>query len=347
MLAFGALTLLVGLLPTRVEATVPTAGPSVVYFPATGHNVSGDLLQFWQENGGVDRIGNPITEEFKDGKAVRQYFERGVIEYTPASGVSLGRLGADAVSGRLDAPFLPLTRADFGADRDDRRFFPQVGHGITGPFARYWTENGDLTMLGFPLSEPLREAVGEKQEVLTVQYFERARLELAAGPDGETVRLGMLGREYAVRRGLAVEPVAKAAVAQEYSAALWPKWIDINLTTQRITAYEGNAQFLTYLTTSGKPGDETPTGVFQIFAKVKSERMRGDIGLPTEYDIKNVPWTMYFAGGGYAIHGAPWRSVFGPGTQAQGSRGCLNSPVDKAGALYQWAPLGTTVVIHF
>ena len=74
--------------------------------------------------------------------------------------------------------------------------------------------------------------------------------------------------------------------------------------------------------------------------------MKGDIGLPTAYDIQHVPWTMYFAGGGYAIHGAPWRAVYGPGTQLGGSHGCVNSPVSQVAILYQWAPLGTTVIVH-
>src|SRR6476619_5271857 len=109
--------------PVAVGANVPTAGPSIVYFPATGHNVSGDFLEFWHENGGADRIGNPITEEIRDGKIARQYFERGEIEYTPAVGITFGRLGAEAVLGRHDVAFMPRTRDDFGPDRDGRQFF--------------------------------------------------------------------------------------------------------------------------------------------------------------------------------------------------------------------------------
>jgi len=341
LIAVGFLT------PASVRATVPTAGPGIVYFPISGHNIAGDFLDFWHENGGADRIGNPITEEITDGKVAKQYFERGVIEYAPSVGISFGRIGAEMVFGRLTPAFMPITRDQFGADRDDRRFFSPTGHGLTGLFAAYWQQNGGLGVFGFPLSEPTREAVGEQKEVTTVQYFERARFELVTGPKGERVRLGNLGKEYAVARGLGINPVAKGAAAQEYSASIWPKWIDVNLKTQHLMAYEGNAIVQQYDVTSGEPANPTPPGVFQIFAKVKDERMKGDIGLPSAYDIKHVPWTMYFAGGGYAIHGAPWRGVYGPGTERNGSHGCLNSPVDQAATLFQWAPLGTTVIVHF
>ncbi len=346
-LAIVALLTVTLIAPIAVSADVPTAGPSIVYFPTTGHNVNGDFLEFWHENGGADRIGNPITEEVKDGKTVKQYFERGVVEYTPNIGISFGRLGAEAIMGRNESAFMPLSRDLFGPDRDGRRFFTQTGHGITGLFANFWAANGDLGVFGFPLSEPTREAVGDKKEVTTVQYFERARFELTKDASGkDTVRLGNLGKEFALARELGVTPVPIDGGAMEYSASIWPKWIDVNLKTQHLMAYEGNAVIQQFDITSGEPGHDTPTGVFQIFSKVKDERMKGDIGLPTAYDIKHVPWTMYFAGGGYAIHGAPWRAVYGPGTQLGGSHGCVNSPVSQVAVLYQWASLGTTVIVH-
>jgi hypothetical protein len=333
--------------PVVIGAESPLAGPSIVYFPATGHNVNGDFLEFWHANGGADRIGNPITEEVQDGKTVKQYFERGVVEYTPAIGLSFGLLGTEAVRGRHDAPFMPLTRDQFGPDRAGHLFFSQTGHSVTGLFANFWQQNGSLGVFGFPLSEPTREAVGANKEVTTVQYFERARFELAKDASGQdTVRLGDLGKEFALAQDLGVNPVPKDGGAMDYSASIWPKWIDVNLKTQHLVAYEGNSVAQQFDITSGEPAHATPTGVFQIFSKVKDERMKGDIGLPTAYDIKHVPWTMYFASGGYAIHGAPWRSVYGPGTEAGGSHGCLNSPVAQVAILYQWASLGTTVIVH-
>jgi hypothetical protein len=61
-LTIAALLAVTLIAPIAVSAESPMAGPSIVYFPATGHNVNGDFLEFWHENGGADRIGNPITE---------------------------------------------------------------------------------------------------------------------------------------------------------------------------------------------------------------------------------------------------------------------------------------------
>lgn len=341
VLTFGVAAAATLFLPddTRVvRADVPINGPGTVYFPVTGHHVAGDLLEFWRENGGIERIGYPVSEEIRDGERGRQYFERGVIEYAPSTGLTFGRLGAEAAQDRREAAFRPITREEFGSDRADRRFFAETGYGVTGPFARFWETNGGVGRFGFPVSAALQEPVGENRAMITVQYFERGRLELY----GDQVRIANLGRELVMAKRLGAEPVAQRLGAVEYSASIWPKWIDVNLKTQTLVGYEGNLAVQSFQVTTGKPGYETPPGVYRVFTKLKSDRMRG-----LDYDLPNVPWVMYFLSGGWAIHGAPWRSVYGPGTEREGSHGCVNSPVAGMAELYQWAPLGTTVVIHF
>jgi lipoprotein-anchoring transpeptidase ErfK/SrfK len=64
---------------------------------------------------------------------------------------------------------------------------------------------------------------------------------------------------------------------------------------------------------------------------------------------------MLFQSDGYFIHDAPWRSVFGPGSNSQlgtpgsnytGTHGCINVPGNIAQELYAWAPIGTTVIVQ-
>jgi hypothetical protein len=78
--------------------------PELRYYPETGHAVGGPFLAFWDQNGGLDSFGLPISEAFDevlaDGVAYRvQYFERARMEYHPELAgtlyeVQLGRLGA-------------------------------------------------------------------------------------------------------------------------------------------------------------------------------------------------------------------------------------------------------------
>lgn len=113
------------------------------------------------------------------------------------------------------------------------------------------------------------------------------------------------------------------------------RWIEINLSTQRLIAWKGNKLVAIASISSGKSSTPTYPGVFQIERKLIQDRMRG-----ADYDIANVPYAMYY-NRGYAIHGAPWHNLFGTPV----SHGCINLSVEQAKWLFQWTAIGTPVLI--
>ncbi len=71
----------------------------VLFFKETGHSLGGEFRTMWEKNGGLNRFGFPLSQEFNEGGKVVQYFERARLEFYPeASGdyrVQLGRLGVE------------------------------------------------------------------------------------------------------------------------------------------------------------------------------------------------------------------------------------------------------------
>jgi len=59
--------------------------------------------------------------------------------------------------------------------------------------------------------------------------------------------------------------------------------------------------------------------------------------------VPDVPNVMYIKGG-VALHGAYWHNKFGTGVRL--SHGCVNLSLRDAAWLYDWAPVGTRVVVH-
>jgi lipoprotein-anchoring transpeptidase ErfK/SrfK len=114
------------------------------------------------------------------------------------------------------------------------------------------------------------------------------------------------------------------------------KWIEVDLSEQRLYAHEGQTTVMTARISSGLRQYPTVTGRFKIYAKYPATRMRGP-----GYDLPNVPWTMYFHRD-FAIHGTYWHNNFGQPM----SHGCVNMKTAEARRLYQWAPKGTLVVVH-
>ncbi len=114
------------------------------------------------------------------------------------------------------------------------------------------------------------------------------------------------------------------------------RWIEINLSSQRLTAWEGRTPVYAILISTGKADTPTKTGVFAIQSRYRHARMRG-----ADYDIADVPYTMYYYGS-YAIHGAYWHRRFGTPV----SHGCTNVAVDHARWLFNWSSIGTPVVVR-
>lgn len=80
-----------------------------VYFPQTGHAVSGKFLDYWVEHGGLAIFGYPISDVFTENGLTVQYFERQRFEEHPELAgtpyeVLLGRLGAKLLAGPTMTP---------------------------------------------------------------------------------------------------------------------------------------------------------------------------------------------------------------------------------------------------
>ena len=197
------------------------AGPDVVYFPQTGHHLSGTFLDYWRANGDITSLGYPLSEPFEREGHTVQYFERAVFELHPESAgtpweVQLALLGSRLAMGRTEPAFAPLP-SDTPSDSPGRMFFPETGHSLAYGFKNYWEQNGGLWQFGYPISEEFTE------NGLTVQYFERARFEWRpenAGTPWE-VLLGRLGADAAAADGIDISPVARQDNVPDYDPGLW------------------------------------------------------------------------------------------------------------------------------
>jgi len=139
-------------------------------------------------------------------------------------------------------------------------------------------------------------------------------------------------------------PVAATPIPAEAPAI--GRWIDVNLTQQLMNAYDGRDLKRTIVTTTGMAGWETPPGYYAINARVPNETMTsGAIGAEHFYKLEDVLFTQYFSARGHAIHYAWWRT---PETIGRpGSHGCLNTLLDDARFLWDWANIGTPVLVHY
>jgi lipoprotein-anchoring transpeptidase ErfK/SrfK len=115
------------------------------------------------------------------------------------------------------------------------------------------------------------------------------------------------------------------------------KQVVVDLSDQRVFAYDNGVMVYTALASTGLPGTPTVVGDFTVYLRLRSQRMVGP-----GYDLPNVEWVQYFFQG-YALHGTYWHNNFGQPM----SHGCVNLTNTDALWFYEWATIGTPVHVQY
>ena len=115
------------------------------------------------------------------------------------------------------------------------------------------------------------------------------------------------------------------------------KEIVVVLSQQRVYAYQDSKLIHSALASTGVARTPTRVGRYRIYTKYISTLMTGP-----GYYLPNVPYTMYYSSG-YALHGTYWHNNFGRPM----SHGCVNLPTGEARWFFEWAPVGTPVIVKW
>jgi lipoprotein-anchoring transpeptidase ErfK/SrfK len=364
-----------------------------VYVPASKHTLRGYFLDYWRANGAASVYGNPISEPYAsaDGR-YSQAFENGIFQFYPelvwtdSPSVLLQPIGSTALSGRVDtfrrdgrrgagggdsrhAAWKPLPVDSRGAQRaisEGGQYVEATGHTLSREFNDWYQSHEGWAYLGNPLSQPVAE------RGMVVQYFEGA---LLMRDENDVVSMAPLGKELASRLEIDTTTVARNGLPDYDETYFWTatnpnplgdpestgrKWIDVNISTQTLTAYQGNTPITQTLVSTGIEPNHTEEGTFHVRYKLPKTDMAGTTGPDgavvelgqqaaddaggdeSAYIVKDVPDVMYINADAEALHGAYWHNNFGN----RMSHGCINLPLDMAHFLYGWAPLGTMVYVH-
>ena len=186
------------------------------------------------------------------------------------------------------------------------------------------TERREEVRLAPDAGEPTGVADVAGQELVVDD--ERTRVHVANRVDQAKAALGTDAD------GRIADPELRARIAK-----FEMDWRGFLLTTQRVTAYQGQTAVYSALASTGTWRTPTVVGTYQIYVKYRYTPMSGP-----GYYLPNVPHTMYFYRG-YAIHGAYWHNNFGTPM----SHGCVNLSLADAEWFYNWASVGTRVVSHY
>lgn len=364
--------------PAKTFAQSDWAPPRTVFIPETGQTIDGVFLDQWRAGGGAAAYGNPITPELTENDHTVQYYEYARFEYVPEDPtgivVHLGSIGEElkpvtvfrtvpnlsgsgGSAGSLSylanetRAWLPLGGDEAAqADSDTRTYVAETKHTVQNGFKDFWESTGGADYLGNPISEEFQGPSGVRYQV-----FERGKLAWSEVDGVYMLPVGsILAKQYNLdttgtptsdyptySEDLFIEPTPEpdAGLPSGVSGELW---IEVNLSAQYLTVWDGSNVIAETYVSTGREGFETPPGTFYINSKLEFQTMEGVLG-GEYYNVPDVPWVMYFTDQGHALHGTYWHSNFG----APMSHGCVNLPMDFAEWLYGIADIGTRIEIHY
>jgi|GEM_PF-837720 len=135
--------------------------------------------------------------------------------------------------------------------------------------------------------------------------------------------------------GRPVNPVKPAEAPPGVVKPVGPtKRIEVNKTTQTLSAYEGDTLFLQTRVSTGKWDKATPNGSFKAQEKDRMHRSR-------KYNNAAMPFSIWITGNCF-IHG------FASVPHYPASHGCVRVPLSQdnpAKKLFEWTDIGTTIDI--
>ncbi len=137
-------------------------------------------------------------------------------------------------------------------------------------------------------------------------------------------------------------PMALIPAQPAYAQTIPQKRIEVDLTNQRLYAYQGNTLVYNFPISSGTLIHPTVTGTYKPWGKYRYyEMIGGSTANGDYYDLPNVPYVVYFYQG-YAIHGTYWHNNFGHPM----SHGCVNVSIPNMALLYPWIDYSTSITIY-
>jgi tetratricopeptide (TPR) repeat protein len=147
------------------------------------------------------------------------------------------------------------------------------------------------------------------------------------------------------RRALDIRPYGTEARTRRDEVAARLKRIEIDVSEQRLTAWNGDNLVYSFVCSTGKSGTPTKFGRFSVISKLPE-------AYGSAWDLRMPYWMgIYWAGGSEnGIHGLPilssgqtlWSGYLGQRV----SYGCIVLDTWAAKQLYEWAEIGTEVIVR-
>jgi lipoprotein-anchoring transpeptidase ErfK/SrfK len=308
---------------------------------------------------GPDRVGLPLTKPNADGLPFRYFFaaQNGSLAYDRIEQVDVGEPSMTLEPGFAVAIVEERGFAGERYGRTNRNLWvPMRDFGAARSFSFSGSDIGETVDEVVPfawVAVDKARLYRRRGALFSLNGRHKTRFEKVSWYEEAKTFLGGYARiddDNWVRSKDIRHPTLKPP-PEEIVVSVGEHWIDVELDSQTLVAYEGAQPVFATMVSTGKGKTkghpfETPKGVSRIWVKLLSSVMDN---LENEdanryYRIEDVPYVQYFSKG-VGLHAAFWHRSFGHVR----SHGCVNMAPLDAKRLFSWTgphmPTGWTAAL--
>lgn len=122
-------------------------------------------------------------------------------------------------------------------------------------------------------------------------------------------------------------------------------YVEVDKVNQHMYVYINGALKVSTDIVTGQPGQDTPVGVWSVWAKERNSTLKGKNNDGSSY-ASPVSYWMPIDTTGVGIHDSSWQPKYGGDWyKTHGSHGCINTPPKIMAQVFELVPKGTAVIV--
>lgn len=155
-----------------------------------------------------------------------------------------------------------------------------------------------------------------------------------------------LGKEVLKGKDFTRTPLTQGFNYNDNGTDIGNTYVEVSKSAQHEWVYKDGKLIISTDVVTGKPGQDTPSGVFVVWNKVRNTSLKGTNDDGSAYSSKVSYW-MPIDYSGVGLHDSSWQASYG-GTWYinHGSHGCINTPPSVMSEVYENVAVNTPVIVY-
>ncbi|MFD1670574.1 L,D-transpeptidase family protein [Agrilactobacillus yilanensis] len=214
-------------------------------------------------------------------------------------------------------------------------------------------ENGEIKLNTTAVSNYVSELSSKYGTISKTRSFKTtggSTVDVPAGIYGWSIKrtseVAALSKEVLKGQDFTRTPITQGFGYNDNGTDIGDTYVEVSKSAQHMWVYKNGSLIISTDVVTGKPGQDTPSGVFAVWSRERNTSLKGKNSDGSDYNSPVSYW-MPIDYTGVGIHDSSWQPQYG-GTWyiEHGSHGCINTPPSVMSQVYENVGVNTPVIVY-